>query len=398
VLTCIQVGFGVLVLVVLTSYFSVLHSEEGAEMRSRMGQDRAVASADPIAALHKPVSERDREAYRDALAEVLASPEKVAALCAQTPLLENLIPTVPVIFDISGAGRVAKAAEVKFTTAEFLNYRPNLTSGNQDRAAAVFRAQEAVVVIDPEMQDLLFPDRDPVGQMVSIAGKKFTVVGVRRNDGFFFDGTAWAPMRYYQELKARSRKDSQALFYRQEVQVGGRPRDVRQYTAALLQLRTALLPMLPEPYRKGIEFNGEMPMSLREWLAQDTAAVARGAAGALAVLLVALIGLANMLLVSVHEEVREVGLRRALGAQRPDILLHFLSQGVLLSAFGAAIGLALGAAVCWATRTWSAMPVFVSAFWAVAGAVATVAAGLITSTVPAVLAARIHPVEALRYE
>jgi putative ABC transport system permease protein len=182
------------------------------------------------------------------------------------------------------------------------------------------------------------------------------------------------------------------------VEVGGRPRDVRQYTAALLQLRTALLPMLPEPYRKGIEFNGEMPMSLREWLAQDTAAVARGAAGALAVLLVALIGLANMLLVSVNEEMREIGVRRALGAQRPDVLLQFLSKGVLLSALGAAIGLALGAAVCWATRTWSAMPVFVSAFWAVAGAVATVVAGLITSTVPAVLAARIHPVEALRYE
>jgi putative ABC transport system permease protein len=397
VLTCLQVGFGVLVLVVLTSYFSMLHSEERAEMRSRMGQDRAVASADPIAALHKPVSERDRETYRLALAEVLSSPDKMAALRAQVPLLEEVTPVVPVIFDISGAGRVAKAAEVKFTTAEFLTYRPNLTSGNQDQAAAAFRAQDAVLVIDARMQELLFPDRDPVGQMVSIAGRKFAVVGVRQGDQFF-QGMAWAPIRYYRDLKGRSRKDSQALFYREEVQVGGRPADARRYTEALLQMRDALLPMLPEAYRKGIEFNGEMPVSLREWLAQDTAAVARGAAGALAVLLVALIGLANMLLVSVHEEMREVGLRRALGAQRPTILLQFLSRGVLVSAAGAAAGLALGTVICWATRTWSSMPVFVSAFWAVAGAVATLIAGTLTSAIPAVVAARVHPVEALRYE
>jgi putative ABC transport system permease protein len=398
VLTCLQVGFGVLVLVVLTSYFSVLHSEERAEVRSRMGQDRAVASADPIAALHKPVSERDGEAYREALAEVLASPERMADLRAQTPLLERTMPTIPLIFDLSGAGQVAEAAEVKFTTVEFLASKHNLTAGNQEQAAARFRAQDEVVVIDPRLRELLFADRDPVGRTVNIAGKKFTVVGVRRNDGRFYDGVAWAPIRYYQALKDRSQRDFSAMLSREDVRVEGPPRDVRQYTAALLQLRAALLPMLPEPYRKGIEFNGEMPMSLREWLAQDTAAVARGASGALAILLVALIGLANMLLVSVRDELRETGVRRALGATRPDIFLHFLSRGVLLSAFGAALGLALGAAVCWATRTWSEMPVFVSAFWAVAGALAAVLAGLITSAVPAVLAARIRPVEALRYE
>jgi len=287
---------------------------------------------------------------------------------------------------------------VKFTTAEFLNYRPNLTSGNQDRAAVAFRAQQAVVVIDPEMRDLLFADRDPQGQIVTIAGRKFTVVGVRRNDGPFFDGVVWAPIRYYQDLKDRSRKDSRALFYREEVQVGGQPHDARQYTEALLQLRAALLPLLPEPYRKGIEFNGEMPMSLREWLAQDTAAVARGAAGALAVLLVALIGLANMLLVSVHEEMREVGLQRAVGAQRADILLHFLSRGVLLSAIGAGAGLGVAALVCWATRNWAGLPISVSVFWAGLGALATVIAGTVVSLIPSLAAARVHPVEALRYE
>ena len=61
-------------------------------------------------------------------------------------------------------------------------------------------------------------------------------------------------------------------------------------------------------------------------------------------LLVALIGLANMLLVSVHDELRETGLRRALGAEVSEVVLHFLSQGVLLSLLGATVGLVIGAA------------------------------------------------------
>jgi putative ABC transport system permease protein len=166
----------------------------------------------------------------------------------------------------------------------------------------------------------------------------------------------------------------------------------------MVELRDALLPMVPEEYRSGIWLSEHIPETLREFISQHKAGAVRGAVGALAVLLVALIGLINMLLVSVHEDMREVGVRRALGAQRPHVLLHFLSQGVLLSAVGAAVGLGIGASFCWATRTWAGLPLSVSIFWAVAGAVATLIAGTVVSLIPAVVAARAHPVEALRYE
>jgi len=183
-----------------------------------------------------------------------------------------------------------------------------------------------------------------------------------------------------------------------EARLDARPIDERRYAEAMAQLRDALLPMLPEEYRNGIKFSEQIPETTKQFIFQHRAVAVRGAVGALAVLLVALIGLANMLLVSAHDEMRETGVRRAFGAQRSDIILHFLSEGVLLSAAGAAAGLGLGALVCWATRSWAGLPISVSVFWAAAGALATVVAGTIISLLPAAAAARIHPVEALRYE
>jgi hypothetical protein len=105
-----------------------------------------------------------------------------------------------------------------------------------------------------------------------------------------------------------------------------------------------------------------------------------------------------MLLVSVRQELRETGVRRAFGAQRADIALHFLSEGVLLSAAGSAGGPFMGGLVCWAMRTGVGLPMSVSIFWAATGAAATVLAGTLISLFPAAAAARIHPVEALRYK
>ena len=222
VLTCLQVAFGVLVLVVLTSYFAVLQTEERAEGAVPHGRRSAVASADPIAALRKPVSDRDREACREALADVLASPDSLSALRAQTSLLKDLTPMVPAIFDISGDGRIAHAAEVRFSTADFLGYKPDLREGDEAQAVAAFRAGDAVAVIDPRLKESVFGDRDAIGRVVNVAGRKFTVLGVRLG-GNFYQGVAWLPIRYYQDLKARARKDEQSLFYREDAQVGAGP-------------------------------------------------------------------------------------------------------------------------------------------------------------------------------
>ncbi len=401
VLTCLQVGFGVLVLVVLTSYFTMLQNEERVEARRRLGEDRLAAIADPIGAMHAPVEDRYLQACTDSLADVLASPQKLAALRAHATLVKDLTPVVPVFFDVTSGGRTAEASQIVFTTREAFSYGSELSQGDRAQIEDAFAAGAAVAVVDTWLTQNVFGTHSPLGRTLRIGGRAFTIVGVR--DSWDFQpqsGGAWVPIAFYPELKHRARRDASARFFARmtETRVDSRPRDERQYAAAMTQVRDGLLPMLPPEYRKGIVLSERVPATLREFIFQRKAVAARGAVGALAVLLVGLIGLANMLLVSVHDQMREVGLRRALGAIRAEVFWHFLSQGVLLSGLGAAAGLGLGALICWATRAWSGTPLAVSAFWAAAGAVATLLAGTITATVPAAIGARVHPVEALRYE
>lgn len=396
-LTVLQVAFGVVVLIVLTSYYAAMQSEETADARKMLGQDRIAALADPIGAMRKPVPRRYRDACKQALARVITSPENIAQLKRRTPLLTGLAPVVPEYFSVESGGQIDQPLQVNFTTADALMaYEPEMKGKSASVVAEAFRSGAPVVVISPGIQEKFFGERDPVGKSLSIGGRKFRIVAVRPNQG---NGSgwreAWAPIAWYEKMRPRA--NSLGVFG-QEARLDARPLDPRRYTEAAKQLHDALLPLLPEEYRKSIKMSEQIPETTRQFIFQHQAVAVRGAVGALAVLLVALIGLTNMLLVSVHDELREVGLRRALGALRSDVLWHFLSEGVLLSVLGVVGGVLAGSAVCWLTKSQADLPISVSIFWVAAGAVATITAGAVISLFPALAAARIHPVEALRYE
>ena len=396
VLTALQVAFGVVVLIVLTSYFAAMQSEETADARRMLGQDRIAALADPIGAMRKPVPRRYRDACKQALARVLTSPENIAQLKRRTPLLTALAPVVPEYFSIESGGQVDRLLQVNFTTADALMaYEPEIKGEQAVAVAEAFRSGAPVVVISPGMQEKFFGERDAVGKSLSIGGRKFRIVAVRPARYSTGLREAWAPIAWYEKMRPRA---NNLGFFGQEARLDARPLDPRRYTEAAKQLHDALLPLLPAEYRKSIKMSEQIPETTRQFIFQHQAVAVRGAVGALAVLLVALIGLANMLLVSVHDELREVGLRRALGALRSDVLWHFLSEGVLLSVLGVVGGVLAGSAVCWLTKSQADLPISVSIFWVAAGAVATITAGAVISLFPALAAARIHPVEALRYE
>ena len=116
-------------------------------------------------------------------------------------------------------------------------------------------------------------------------------------------------------------------------------------------------------------------------------------------LVVGAIGIMNIMLVSVRERTREIGVRRALGATRRDIMLQFLIESLVISTMGGMIGLAIGAAITVIVHRYlPAMPVQLSPWIAMVAFGSSFVVGIVSGVVPARRAARFDPVEALRYE
>jgi putative ABC transport system permease protein len=236
-----------------------------------------------------------------------------------------------------------------------------------------------VVVINDILARELFPGLDPVGKVIRIFGQPFTVVGI-----LAIPHTAFTKVAEYEKGFMQF-----AVVPTEAATVVDAQDDV---TAALRSTRGL---------RPGTENNFAV-VSQNKLL--DTfnsitagffiAMIALSSVG----LMVGGVGVVAIMMISVTERTREIGVRKALGATRREIMFQFLVEAATLTLVGCILGMALGAAIAWAVRTYSPVPATVPFYSIVAAVMASILTGVLFGLYPASKASRLDPVEALRYE
>ncbi|MFN2393358.1 MAG: ABC transporter permease [Pyrinomonadaceae bacterium] len=252
-----------------------------------------------------------------------------------------------------------------------------------------------VCLIGATVVESYFPFESPVGKTLEIGGREFRVIGVLQKKEQLFGGgggnndqsnAIYMPIGAALRLKPYA-DDLFILAIAKE----GKLEEAKDEVQDLLRVRREV------PYGKPNNFAMETAASIIEQFRSISAMVFMAMVVISSVgLLIGGIGVMNIMLVSVTERTREIGIRKAIGARQSDILMQFLIEAATLTGLGGLIGLLIGWALTFLVRL--VFPSYVPLWAPIAGFFASVGIGIIFGLFPAWKAARLDPIESLRYE
>jgi putative ABC transport system permease protein len=322
------------------------------------------------------------------------TPEDAEAIKAEVPSVQGVAPTVrssaQVVF-----GANNWSTQVQGTTADFPIVRAWPVASGVFVTDSDVRGAAKVAVLGSEVAQQLYGDTDPVGTTIRIKDMPFRVVGVMAVKG----GQGWGGSQddvILVPLTTAMRKLSNRTSVNNIAVSAVSQRDVAtasEQITALLRQRHRIREGADQDFF--IFTQEEIASSAAETSRVMTVLLASIAAVSL---MVGGIGIMNIMLVSVTERTREIGIRRAIGAKRRDILMQFLAESAFLSLAGGALGVVLGIGAATAVTQFARWPTMIQP-----GAVAlafgfSTAIGLFFGYYPALRASALDPVEALRYE
>jgi putative ABC transport system permease protein len=320
---------------------------------------------------------------------------------ARLPAVETAVPFLDIgsnffgkKIQVSGGGKTSANVALQGTLPDFEKAGTQIVAEGRFFSQFENDTNQNVCVVGSKVADDFFKFGNPVEQTLKIGSEDYRVVGVlQKREQFLFSGGSddQNNVIYLPYNVARKLKPGSEDIYLLAVAKPGMMQEAMDQVTDRLRVRRNV------PFGKPDSFGIETTESLISSFHAITAGIAIGMIVISSVgLMVGGIGVMNIMLVSVTERTREIGVRKAIGARRKDIMWQFLIEAMTLTGFGGLVGLAIGWLGTLLVKLF--MPSYVP-WWAPAmGFFASVGIGMIFGLWPAWKAARLNPIESLRYE
>lgn len=304
---------------------------------------------------------------------------------------------------LEAGGKSGTLADIKFGNEELLNVQLNATTPNIaeiekieiSRGRYFFNAEEEkrryVCFIGAEVAEKLFPNANPLGKTIKIDGRSFKVVGVGKKLGSVFGQTrdmyASIPLSTFLSIYG----------IRRSISISISSTSPKTYETAVEEVRTLMRVRRKLKPSEKDNFGIVTPSAINKLRDNIFGTVQMAAIGVTSVsLVVGGIVIMNIMLVSVSERRKEIGIRKSIGARRSDILKQFLAESTALALVGGAIGVLIAYTIAKLIAVVSSVPTALPILWVTIALLFSSGVGLISGIYPAWKAAKLDPIEALR--
>lgn len=389
-LTILGVTVGVVTVLAMVSIIQGLNRSFAEQIESLGSNTIFVSKFDP--SFGRPPGQEERQRKELTIADADAIREEVATAVGVSPIQRELAVTIrykdkqtdtPIL--------IGATPYYEFTHSQYISYGRFITDAD-------LLQRTNVIVIGRDLVKALFPyGEDPVGTNIKVDGQQFTVIGVMGELGSFFgqsrDNIGFIPLTTIQKFYPKI-DPPQSVFV-----IIVRPRTRADVQATIGEITDLLRRRREVATGEKSNFGISSQDALLDIYNQLTGAtyLVLTAVSAVA-LMIGGIGVMNIMLVSVTERTKEIGIRKAVGATRISIMVQFITEAVILTAIGGVFGIILGEVISVLINTYSPLPAYIPIWAILIGIIVSGGVGIVFGVFPAWKASTLDPIEALRFE